>query len=111
MYFLGPAGATGAQGPGGAATISSADIAYTDGDTFRRSSIADAAVSATSKIVGTIRRPDIEDADDKGYIYDHSVVKVYAGGFDLLTCAKAWGMDDPTAAPPNETVKFYYAVG
>lgn len=105
------ADATFATPPSGSATISSADIAFTDGDTMRRVAIADAAVGATSKVVGTIRRPDVDDINDPGYLYTHSIVKVYAGGFDLLAAAHGWGFDDPVTAPPNETVKFYYLVG
>jgi len=98
--------------PAGSVTISSADIAFTDGDTARRTSITDAGVSATSKIVGTIRRPDTaDDSADRGYIYAFSVVEVYAGGFDILVSATGWGFDDPVSIPPNETVKFYYVVG
>jgi hypothetical protein len=106
------AGETRVSVPAGSVTISSADVAFTDGDTSRRVSISDAAVSATSKIVGTIRRPDIaDDSADRGYIYTWSIVEVYASGFDLLISALGWGFDDPTRIPPNETLKFYYVVG
>jgi hypothetical protein len=96
----------------GAVSISSANIAFTDGDTMRRATITDASVTAGSKIVGTIRRPDqATDSVDRGYIYNWSVVEVYAGGFDILISALGWGFDDTTRKPPNETVVFYYVLG
>lgn len=96
---------------GGAATISSVDIAFTDGDTMRRVTVTDAAVSATSKIIGTIRRPDTTtDSSDPGYIYIANVVRVATGAFDVLLSCLGWGFDDTTGKPPNETVKFYYQI-
>lgn len=96
----------------GTVTVASADIAFTDGDTVRRVTIADAGVSATSRIVGVVRRPDTtDDSADRGYLYIWNVVEVAAGSFDVLVAATGWGYDDPTALPPNETVKFYYVIG
>lgn len=98
--------------PSGAVTITAANVAFTDGDTFRRVSIVDAGVGATSKIVGSIRRPDTaDDSADRGYVYSWSVVEVYAGGFDIVVSALGWGFDDPVGIPPNETVIFYYVIG
>ncbi len=99
------------SGGGGGVTVSSADVAFTDGDTMRRASIVDAGVGATAKIVGSIRRPDIADSADRGYVYSWSIVEIYAGGFDILVSAHGWGFDDPVSIPPNETVIFYYVVG
>lgn len=97
--------------PSASVAISSADIAFTDGDTMRRVTVTDAGVSATSKIVGTIRRPDTtDDSADKGYLYLTNIVEIASGSFDLLVSCLGWGFDDPTANPPNETVKFYYTV-
>ena len=96
---------------GGAASISSVAIDFTNGDTLRRVTVTDAAVSATSKIIGTIRRPDTtDDSADRGYIYLVNVVRVATGAFDVLLSCLGWGFDDPTANPPNETVQFYYQI-
>lgn len=87
-------------------------IPFTDGDTVRRVSIADSNVSVASKVSGTIRRPDIaDDSADRGYLYIANVVRVYAGGFDLLVAATAWGFDDTVEVPPNETIQFTYVIG
>ncbi len=94
--------------PTASVALSSADIAFTDGDTMRRVTVTDGGILATSKITGSIRRPDVEDTDDRGYIYVHNIVKVAVGSFDMLVAALGWGFDDPTEIPPNETVKFYY---
>jgi hypothetical protein len=83
-------------------------IPFTDGDTMRRVTVTDAAIASSSKIIGTIRRPDTEDSADRGYIYSHSIIKVATGSFDLLISCLGWGFDDPTEIPPNETIKFYY---
>lgn len=96
----------------GAVSVSAANIAFTDGDTMRRVSVANAAVSASSKIVGSVRRPDTaDDSFDRGYVYTWSVVEVYAGGFDILVSVHDGGSDDPVGFPPNETVIFYYLIG
>lgn len=92
--------------------LSTASIQFTDGDTFRRVTIADGLVNATSKIVGMIRRPDtVDDSADLGFLYVANVVKVAAGSFDLLVAATAWGTDDTDEVPPNETIQFVYTVG
>lgn len=89
-----------------------ASIPFVDGDTMRRVTIPDANVLATSKITGSIRRPDTaDDSADSGYIYSANIVKVAAGSFDVLVTATAWGFDDPTLKPPNETVQFVYTIG
>lgn len=97
---------------GASVSMSAANVTFTDGDTMRRVTITDAGVSATSKIIGMIRRPDTtDDSADRGYVYTWNVVKVASGSFDLLVSALGWGFDDPTEVPPNETVVFYYVVG
>lgn len=96
---------------GGSASLSSVAVAFTDGDTMRRVTVTDAAVSATSKIVGTVVRPDTtDDSADRGYIYLANVVKRAAGSFDLLLSCLGWGFDDPTEQPPNETITYCYTV-
>lgn len=92
-------------------TISEVSIAFTDGDTMRRTTVTDTSVVSTSKIVGNIRRPDsTDDSADTGYVYIHSIVLVSNGSFDVLIVCKDWGYDDPVENIPNETIKFYYSV-
>lgn len=98
--------------PAGSVALTSVSIAFTDGDSLRRVTITDAAVVATSKIMGTIRRPDsADDSADRGFLYTANIVRVATGAFDLLVWCSAWGSDDAVPASPNETVQFIYAVG
>lgn len=97
--------------PTASVAISSASIAFTDGDTARRVTISDGTVTAASKIVSTIRRPDTADASaDRGYVYNANVVRIGSGQFDVsIICTDTSG-GDCTAIPPNETVTLYYLV-
>jgi hypothetical protein len=89
----------------------SASIPFTDGDTLRRVTITDANVTSTSKIVGSVRRPDTaNDSVDQGYLYTANVVAVGTGFFDVLITVADWGTDDPVQNPPNETVQFVYTI-
>ena len=92
------------------ASISSSSIAFTGGDTVRRVTITDAAVSATSKIICSVIRPDVADADDPGYIYDAVIVNRDAGSFEALVRATDWGGMDCAERPPNETITLCYQV-
>jgi len=107
-------GPPGPQGPagGGGGTISTAAIAFTDGDTMRRIRITDASATTTSKIVGTIRRPDVAaDVNDAGaFIYMWTIVNRVSGAFDIWVAATE-GFGDPWLNPPNETVQFDYMLG
>lgn len=87
------------------------NVAFTDGDTLKRVTVTDAAVVPASKIVGTIRRPNVSEADDRGYIYTHNIVNIGTGSFDVLIACLGWGFDDPTQLPPNETIVFSYILG
>ena len=96
----------------GAALIATATIAFTNGDTYQRVTISDANATTTSKIVGTIRRPDGTDLADTGaFIYLWAVVRRQAGSFDLAVAVQALGQAEPWLAPPNETVNFDYLLG
>jgi hypothetical protein len=95
--------------PVATASISEVSIPFTDGDTLRRVTVTDAAITAGSKIVGSIRRADTaDDSADAGYLYMANVVRVGTGAFDLLVACLDWGFGDPTENPPNETIKFQY---
>lgn len=92
-------------------SISEVSIAFTDGDTMRRTTVSDASVLSTSKIIGNIRRPDTtDDSADTGLTYIFNVVEIVDGAFDITISCLDWGYDDPTLTPPNETIKFYYSV-
>jgi hypothetical protein len=90
--------------------ISSTTVAFTDGDTTRRSTVTDAAVSASSKIILTVRRPDTAATADRGYLYMANVVTVGTGSFDVLILALDESGGDCTELPPNETITLYYQV-
>jgi hypothetical protein len=93
---------------GGGAAISTAAVPFTDGDTLRRITVADAAVTPSSKIIATVRRPDTTDDQDPGYLYLVNVTRVATGAFDALIACLGWGFDDPTERPPNETITLAY---
>lgn len=95
---------------GGSVTATSAALAFTDGDTFKRFTIADAAVTSTSKIVGSITRPTVTDANDLGWTYLHTIVSRGAGTFDLLVSVFDWN-SPAEAEGPIETVTFNYVLG
>ncbi|HXB12867.1 MAG TPA: hypothetical protein VNZ45_12845 [Bacteroidia bacterium] len=89
--------------------ISTASIPFTDGDTSRRVTISDIAITSSSNIVGIIVRPSTSnDSQDFGYIYNYNIVNVGTGSFDLLITATDGGLDDITEFAPNETVTFNY---
>ena len=57
-----------------------AAIAFTDGDTARRVTVTNSLVSATSRILATVRRPDsANDSADLGYLYTVAIVRQFAG--------------------------------
>lgn len=90
---------------------STLNIAFTDGDTARRITVSNAAILSTSRIVGMISRPNsTDDSADKGYHYTINVVNITSGSFDLFISCLAWGMDDCTQNPPNETIVFNYLI-
>ncbi len=94
-----------------AAVVGTATIPFTDGDTARRVTITDAAVSSTSKILFQLRRPDTtSDLTDLGFVYFASIVLQTAGRFDILVVARDWGGDDTSDDPPNETLTLNYTV-
>lgn len=101
----------GTQLGGGSVSLSSASIAFTDGDTARRVTVADAAVSSTSLILPVILRPTTTAENDPGYLYTVNVVSRGAGTFDVNVVCLDWSGGDCTERPPNETVTLIYTVG
>jgi hypothetical protein len=97
----------------GAVSISTV-VLSAPGNGLSRYTITDAAVTASSKIVGTVRRPDVEDVDDHGWIFVPNIVKIGSGSFDLIIQVLTFGDggDDPLIAdPPTGTIEFQYVVG
>jgi hypothetical protein len=87
----------------------SQSIAFTDGDTFRRVTITDAAVSATSKIMLTVTRPTTTDENDVGWIYIANVISRGTGTFDVIISALDYGLSEAEIGP-NETITLNYQV-
>lgn len=99
----------GSSGPSYGTYWKAANIPFTDGDTVRRVTITDAEVGLTSKINGSIRRPNVaSDSADYGYLYTANVVNVGVGSFDILIVVTD-GNEEPLT-PPNEVVQFVYAL-
>jgi ribosomal protein S18 len=91
--------------------VYAATLDFADGDTLKRFTITNSAVLSTSRITGTIRRPNIADVDDPGYLYIANVVSIVAGSFDVLVAATGAGLDDMTLNPPLGSVEFDYHIG
>jgi hypothetical protein len=91
-------------------TIGSASVAFTDGDTARRVTVSDAAVSSTSRILLSVTRPTTTDANDPGYCYTANVISRGTGTFDVFLACTDIGGGDCTLVPPNETVTLFYTV-
>ena len=93
------------------ASFSSASIPFTDGDTVRRVAVVDATVIPSSKIIGMIRRPDMDDDKlDSGHLYVANVVFVSTAFFEIMVACCTRGFMDATESPPNETIEFLYQV-
>jgi hypothetical protein len=98
---------------GGGGSVSFVTVPFTDGDTYRRVTIANTSVTATSKILVSVQRPDIAtDAADLGFVYFANVVNRTAGvSFDVTIVCSDWGLADATESPPNETITLCYMIG
>ena len=88
----------------------SASVAFTNGDTIQRVTIADAAVSGTSKIVGAVIRATVAEADDPGWVFTPTIVSRGAGTFDVTVKATDFGGGEPPPDMVNETVTYAYLV-
>jgi hypothetical protein len=95
----------------GTASVTQATVAFTDGDTRKRVTITDAAVTATSKIVMSIVRANFDDTDAAAnFTYRAEVVKRSTGSFDVVVFCDSFG-DDATELVPNETINLHYILG
>lgn len=84
---------------------------FTDGDTMKRFTITDPNVGPSSEINVAIRKLNILDRDDKGYLYVANVVTVAAGSFDVLAGPIPADADLLAAIePPNEIVSLVYLI-
>lgn len=86
-------------------------IDFTDGDTYKRVTVADSFVTDYSKIETSIRRTDVADVDDPGWIYIENVASVDAGTFDVIVAALP--IDAHPIANndfPNETISLHYTI-
>lgn len=95
----------------GTFTTYTADLAFTSGQLVERFTIANGVVSASSEIVGTIRRPDNTEATDYGYVYTFNVVSIGSGTFDILVQVMDGTYGQEEAVLPNETAVLHYTVG
>jgi hypothetical protein len=92
-------------------SVSSTSVAFTDGDTARRVTIADAAVSGSSNILLSVMRPTVTAENDVGLMYTANVVSRGTGTFDVfIICTDISGGDPVTSGPPNETITLLYSV-
>lgn len=97
-------------GGGGSVTLSTVSIAFTDGDTARRTTVTDASVTSTSTILLSIMRPTTADSADPGFLYTANVISRGAGTFDVLVNCLDLSGEDPSSSPPNETITLVYTV-
>ncbi len=97
------------SGEGGGVTLGTASVAFTNGDSAQRVTVTDAAVTATSKILTSVTRPDVTEGDDPGLVFVATVVRRVTGSFDAVVVALDLGGGDPTPVP-SVTVTLTYTV-
>lgn len=86
-----------------------ARLSFADGDTLKRFTIADASVTAAGNTpIPVIRRDDIADVDDPGWIFTANIVTVTDGSFDVLVSALPGDGLPAVNEFPNETVTLVY---
>lgn len=83
---------------------------FTDGDTLKRFTVTDSFVNQYTHIVCSVRRADIADVDDPGWIYTPNVVTVTTGSFDVLVSAVPGDTIPGVNEFPNETVTLLYQI-
>lgn len=90
-------------------TMIETSVPFTDGDTVRRVTVTNAALTATSKIVPGVTRPNTADSADVGVAFLPTVVSRGSGTCDVLILCIGLGQDDPVGLV-NETVTLTLAV-
>lgn len=93
---------------GGGAAAEAVLCCLTDG--LSRFTITDGTVTSSSKVMITIRRPDVEDVADHGWLFIANVVKVGTGSFDVLIQVLGQGGEELIADPPTGSFSIYYMV-
>lgn len=90
-------------------TPGTARLSFTDGDTLKRFTITDASVRAVGNTpIPVIRRDDIADVNDNGWIFTANIVTVTDGSFDVLVSALSGDGVAGVNEFPNETVTLVY---
>lgn len=86
-----------------------ARLSFTDGDTLKRFTIADAAVTTLSSVPTVqIVRDTIADVDDPGWLFVVNVCTLTAGSFDVLVGVLAGDAFAAANEFPNEVVTLVY---
>lgn len=86
-------------------------VDFTDGDTFKRVTVTDADVTASSRILPTVEKRDTAEVDDVGWIYVANVISVSSGSFDCNVAALVIdGVPAPNNDFPNEIVQLNYTI-
>lgn len=90
-------------------TPGTARLSFADGDTLKRFTIADASVRALGNTpIAVIRRDDIADVDDPGWIFIPNIVTVADGSFDVLVSVLAGDAFAAANEFPAETITLVY---
>lgn len=82
-------------------------ISFTSDESIKRITVTDSNVTTASKIMVSIRRPDVVEASDPGWIYIANITRILNGSFDVLVVTQE--LDSPAInAAPNESVTIVY---
>jgi hypothetical protein len=91
-------------------TIATAALCcITDG--LARFTVTDAAVTASSSVLVSVRRPDVTDVNDHGWLFIANVVKISSGSFDVLISVLEQPGRDSLVDPPSGPLTLTYTVG
>ena len=88
----------------------STPVDFTDGDTYKRVSVADTSIEATAQLHLGIDRQQIADVDDAGWVFVPNTIRVYAGGFDCVIAAIVLGEPGINDEGPNEQITLTYLI-
>lgn len=91
-------------------STSSQPLDFTDGDTLKRFTIADASIEATAQITPSCQRQQVAAIDDPGWTFIPNVLQVRAGGFDVQVAAFSGDAVAAAGEYPNEIVTLNYII-
>lgn len=77
---------------------------FTDGDTFKRFTVAAKDVTSQSAIAVSCQRQPVADVDDYGWVFLPTVASIGAGTFDVTVVARVGDADAQAGEFPNEIV-------